>query len=446
MLLSRLFWTGYQAYHMFGQARYPFKPISLIERDQARRVSKIVSHAYKNVPYYRETIDRLRLRPSDFRNADDLAKLPVLERGQVQRDPKYFTSAVKPLNHYLPLCTEGGTGAPLTMYYDKASLFQLAAQRERRKKIIDNLLNKKYGQRETQIVPTTTGSCQQSIRFCQEQGIFPQRMKVQRQILTLLDPPESNIQRINEFKPDILKCFGSYLAMLFPLVKETGMPFHRPKVIISTSDHLPKPVRTLIEDNFNIPVVTHYNATEAFGIAFECEKAMGLHVNVDLYPVRILDTNGQTVKTGQSGEVVISNLVNYATILLNYKLGDIAALLPSRCSCGRSLPLISPPHGRNDDPIRLKSGKIVHPQPVRKIFIVDKVWQFQLLQKTEDTFSIKIVAGKDADKKLIRDHIFTKLRKLLGDNIAIELKFVTTIDKGASNKFRPILSMDSYNE
>jgi hypothetical protein len=43
-----------------------------------------------------------------------------------------------------------------------------------------------------------------------------------------------------------------------------------------------------------------------------------------------------------SGEVVVSNLVNRETVLLNYRLGDVAASLPDRCPCGRSLPLLSP--------------------------------------------------------------------------------------------------------
>lgn len=41
----------------------------------------------------------------------------------------------------------------------------------------------------------------------------------------------------------------------------------------------------------------------------------------------------------QKGEMMISNPVNQGTVLLNYRLGDIATLSRQRCSCGRSLPL-----------------------------------------------------------------------------------------------------------
>ncbi|MDI7277995.1 MAG: hypothetical protein QME94_18600, partial [Anaerolineae bacterium] len=62
MLISRLYWSAYLAYHLHGQARYPFLPMERILADQARRVRATVAYAYRYVPYYRETMDRLGLR------------------------------------------------------------------------------------------------------------------------------------------------------------------------------------------------------------------------------------------------------------------------------------------------------------------------------------------------------------------------------------------------
>jgi len=73
-------------------------------------------------------------------------------------------------------------------------------------------------------------------------------------------------------------------------------------------------------------------------------------------------------RDGESGDVVVSNLVNRATVLLNYRLGDIARKLSRTCPCGRSLPLLSFPEGRNDEYLQLASGKVMHPQSVRTVF------------------------------------------------------------------------------
>jgi len=87
MLASRVFWSIYGAYHLWGQARYPFKPLTVIRHDQARRVRGMVAYAYRHVPYYRETMDRLGLLPSDFKSAEDLTRLPLLERNQPLEHP-----------------------------------------------------------------------------------------------------------------------------------------------------------------------------------------------------------------------------------------------------------------------------------------------------------------------------------------------------------------------
>ena len=60
------------------QRRVPYLPETELRRIQAARVRAIVAHAYRTVPHYRETMDRLGLTPVDFRSAYDLAKLLLL--------------------------------------------------------------------------------------------------------------------------------------------------------------------------------------------------------------------------------------------------------------------------------------------------------------------------------------------------------------------------------
>jgi phenylacetate-coenzyme A ligase PaaK-like adenylate-forming protein len=127
VILDRLFWTGYVVYHSLGQGRYPFKPIAAIRRDQSRRVRAIVDYAYRHVPYYRETMDRLGLTPADFQNADDLAKLPTIGVEHIQRDPEYYISREQPRDRYIELSSSGSTGRPHSIWYDKRSIFLMAA-------------------------------------------------------------------------------------------------------------------------------------------------------------------------------------------------------------------------------------------------------------------------------------------------------------------------------
>ena len=94
-MLKRLYWTLYLGFHYLKQYRYPFRSRAAVRNDQSRRIQRMVAHAYRFVPYYRETLDRLGLRPSDFRTVDDLARLPVLERRQIQFAPERFLSSAR---------------------------------------------------------------------------------------------------------------------------------------------------------------------------------------------------------------------------------------------------------------------------------------------------------------------------------------------------------------
>lgn len=440
-LISRLGGSVYLGHYMMGQSRFPFKPPEIIKRIQAQRVRKMVAHAYRTVPYYRETMDRLGLKVKDFQNAEDLAKLPLIEPSQLQRHPEYFTSTAKPKHHYLRLRTAGSTGDPRSVYHTPEAILQNAAHGERERCIITSLIGKRFGYRET-VIASPNCTAHKLQRFSQSRALFPDRLRINRQYISLMDPVEENIRLINDFQPDVIQSYGSYLGILFSYLADTGESFHKPKVITFSSDGLPDSIRQLIQGRFGISVFSTYQANEALKIGFECENHLGLHLNVDLYPVRIVDATGQDLPVGETGEVVVSNLVNPATVLLNYRLGDLAALLPEKCLCGRSLPILSFPPGRSDDLILLPSGAIIHPQAVRTIFVVEEqVWQYQIVQNSSIHFSIKIVASRTADRQKLKERITAKFAERFGNEVRTDISFADSIDRTVSGKFRPVISM-----
>jgi phenylacetate-coenzyme A ligase PaaK-like adenylate-forming protein len=441
MLITRLFWNTYLAYHMVGQSRLPFKPLETIKRIQSQRVRKMVAHAYRTVPYYRETMDRLGLRIEDFQNAEDLAKLPLIDPSELQHHPEYFISTAQPTERYVHLHTGGSTGDPRSVYHTPRAVFQNAAHGERERGIFVSRIGKPFGYRETVIAsPNCTAHKLQA--FCQSRGLFPARFRINRQYISLMDPTEENVRLINHFQPDVIQSYGSYLAILFSYLADTGVSFHRPKVISFSSDGLADSVRRLIQEQFGIPVFSSYQANEALKLGFECESHLGFHLNVDLYPVRVIDAAGRDLPTGEVGEVVVSNLVNRATVLLNYRLGDLASFLPEACPCGRSLPMLSFTPGRSDDLITLPSGRLIHPQAVRTIFTVERqVWQYQIVQHSTTRFSVKIVASKEADRQELKERVAAGFAERFGSEVSADISFVESIDRTAGGKARPVISM-----
>jgi len=139
--------------------------------------------------------------------------------------------------------------------------------------------------------------------------------------------------------------------------------------------------------------------------------------------------------------VVISNLVNRGTVLLNYRLGDIASISKRECTCGRTLSLLSELEGRVEDILYLPNGKFVHPRAVWSIFKTRyEVLQYQLIQKEPAYFELRIVTKNHQTYKNLVDGIAAEMKKLLGGSATIEARYYEHIERQKGGKFRSVMS------
>ena len=100
-----------------------------------------------------------------------------------------------------------------------------------------------------------------------------------------------------------------------------------------------------------------YSAIETGRVGFQCEVGRGHHLNLDSCALRVVGRDGRPASNGEEGDLVVSNLVNRATVILNYRSGDVGAMGEGPCSCGRTLPLLARMHGRSSDIVRLADGR-----------------------------------------------------------------------------------------
>jgi phenylacetate-CoA ligase len=206
---------------------------------------------------------------------------------------------------------------------------------------------------------------------------------------------------------------------------------------------LPAERRQWIERELGARVMSRYCATEAFKIAYFCEEGTGFHLHDDLCHVRVLRPDGEEAAPGERGEIVLSNLVNHGTVLLNYPMGDIAALSSKRCPCGRGHRLMSEVQGRVEDVMPLANGEHLHPRAVWHVFKDDeRVLQYQLIQHDLGRFELKLVTD-DAAYPGSRDRAIRELQRLLGSDAKIEASHHTELgraERAATGKFRAVES------
>ena len=429
-------WTAFLAVQARGQAHFPFLGPDELRGARDRAVRRMVDHAWRTVPWYREAMHGRGLRPEDLRTVEDLGRLPFLEGRDLQVRPDELLSTEHPPDRCLTLRSGGSTGAPHGVRHSSGALIANVAYGERDRAIVARHVGRWAGYRQLSFGPPFA-SGPEIQAFVRQRTIRPAGVRIERLTASVFEGFEASAARIDRDGPDVVQGYGSYVGPLFRHIAADGRRRHLPRVVTYSSDSLPDADRALIEEDLGIPVLGRYQAVEALKIAFQCGAGPWMHVNEDLYPVRIVDEAGNMVPDGEPGQVVVSNLVNRATVLLNYRLGDRARRLPGVCPCGRTLPRISLPEGRLDDWVTLPSGEVLHPQAVRSLFTDEiRVWEYQVIQEAPSRFRVNLVIDPEADTEELGRRIESKFTARLGPETTIAIAFVGALTRTPGGKVR----------
>jgi phenylacetate-CoA ligase len=401
-------------------------------------VRETVRHAAETVPHYRDLFRREHIDPREIRTAEDLERLPTLDRGQLGADPDRFASTSKLGREALRFPTNGTTGTPLVIRHDRPSVLANIAFGER-ERVVEAVLTgrqARYVVADVNYGPRDTGY--QVLRFYRSSTAVP--IRPSRHMLSISDDFERIVDAVNRLRPQVLQGYGSYLEAFFEQLARGDAPMHRPRLVLYGSDTMTPAGRRFIEERFGIPVISRYNAVEAFKIGFACERRRGIHVEDDLCHLRVLDANGAPTALGAVGEVVISNLVNRGTVLLNYRLGDVAAWSPERCGCGRLTPVLTDVEGRLERTLHLPDGRFI-PEGAIQVLLKDRgLLTFQLVQLEAQRYDLRLLASSREEYRGRLPGALEALRDLLGE-AAVAPSFHEELAPGPRGVFRYVLPL-----
>jgi phenylacetate-coenzyme A ligase PaaK-like adenylate-forming protein len=438
-LARRVIGNAYVLTQLFGQRAVPFAPRQRIERLRDARVRRMVRHAAATVPFYREAFQRLSIRPEEIRTADDLARLPLVEKDDLRRDPDRFLSGSRLGRTSVPFVTSGSTGTRARIHHDRLGLLANIAFGERERQVVARAIGSEAGYREAAI-GYTGGTFDKVLDFYRDNTYVP--IRPDRLLLSVQARLRDNVEALNRFLPDVLIAYGNYLHALSRAVSTGTVKLASPKLLIYVAEAITPQVRREIEDVLGAPVLSFYNAVEAFKIGFLCEHRRGFHVHEDLAHLRILGANGDTAPDGESGCVVLSNLVNRATVLLNYRLSDMASFAPGPCPCGRTLRSLAEVDGRVEDMLTLDNGEVLHP---RGIWAVIKphgeIIQCQLIQQAPRRFLLKLVTADEPAYRRVSGTVVRDLERLLGNAAVVETARCAEIPREAGGKVRLVVAL-----
>jgi len=397
-----------------------------LEELQSERLRNIVKYAYEKVPFYRDTFDRIGLRPGDIRGLDDISKIPLTRKSDLREYYPFKMFAV-PLSEVLEIHTSSGmTGNPTVVAYTKNDIKlwsevmarTLACAGVTKEDLVHNAygyglftggLGFHYGALElgAAVVPISSGGTKRQIKL------------------------------MADFGATVLTCTPSYALHLAEVAKEEmGIdPRSLPvRAGVFGAEPWSEGMRRQIEEAWGIAAIDIYGLSEIIGpgVAVECQGKNGLHVWADHFYPEVLDpSTGEPVPEGGEGQLVLTTLTKEAIPLLRYATGDIVSRNYATCPhCGRTAPRISKIKGRADDMIIIR-GVNVFPSQIESVLmeIEEAEPHYQLVITREKGGLDQLEVRVEVDERFFSDEIrkLEALERKIHDEIESVLGITTKV-------------------
>ena len=385
-------------------------PVEKIKRLQSEKLVRQVAHVYKNVPYYRDLMDKKGVKPEDIKGIEDLHKLPFIEKSDLRETYPSGMLAVPLADCVRIQSTSGTTGRRVIAYYTQheidlweeccaRAIIATGADRE-------DVVQVSYGYGLFTGGPGLNGGSHKvgSLTLPMSSG------NTERQLQFMLD-----------MKATVLCCTPSYAAYLGESLKEQGYtPDQIPlKAGIFGAEPWTQEMRHNIEETLGIKAYDIYGLTEISGpgVSFECSAQGGMHINEDHFLAEIINPEtGEPLPEGTKGELVFTCLDKEAFPLLRYRTRDICVLTREPCSCGRTHIRMAKPMGRSDDMMIIR-GVNVFPSQIEAVLIAEGFSENYLIKlgraNNSDTFDVYVELRPEQFDDSVKN--ITAMEKLLAN-------------------------------
>lgn len=334
-------------------------------------------------PYYVERLRAEGLSPRDLQGPGDLEAFPILDR-EALRTRQGLMAWLEPRSGPLLLDrSSGSSGRPIRVLKDAYDtvhpwavlrfwMRQLAVCAPRRARVA--LLCALPHGVEYAVEPPALG------------GGRLRRLSLAR--------PEP-LPRLLEFDPQVL---FSDPAGLHWLLAQPQQP--RPRIVLSSGQHLPAPLREEVRARLGAPVLNYYSTAETGPVAWECPARPGrFHV---LHPDVWVES--------ASGELLVTRLRRSALLLLRYRTGDTGSVEPEAdCRCGYRGRSIVGLRGRRACELLTPDGRRVDAWCLAWLFKHTALSEFRLIQTGPADFRLELVAADGASRPALERRLAAAL-------------------------------------
>jgi len=402
-------------------------------------LQEVLTRAATTVPHYREQW-AARQRAGDCRTWDELEHWPILEKHVLREHPRRLLADDSKPSHMVHEQTSGTTGTPLNLWRSRQAIQQLYALSDGRERGWSGVsLDEPWAMLGGQLVAAIE----------QRRPPFWVWNKALNQLYMSayhLDPVHipDYLDALVQHRIGYVWGYTSALYALAYGALQAGRNDLAMKVAITNAEPVSAHQRQVIGDAFKCPVRETYGMAEMAFAATECERGR-LHAWPELGVLEVLDENDRPVRDGQTGEFVVTGLLNAGMPLIRYRVGDRGAMAPGHtpCACGRTLPIVARVEGRADDVLYTAHGaSIGRLDPVFKADL--PIVEAQVIQEALTRVRVRVVTASGFDRHHERA-IVQRLKDRIGP-IDVVLEQVDVIPRTARGKFRAVVCALSATE
>lgn len=256
--------------------------------------------------------------------------------------------------------------------------------------------------------------------------------------LDVKTPLSEWVERIREFKPNMIIGYPSAVKILGELAENGNVELHIARVV-TCGEPLGANLRRYLETVFNTDVVNFYGASESLALGVESDPEQGMILFDDMNVIEVCEDG-----------MYLTSLYNFAQPLIRYRLTDSLTLQSADESCPftRAVGLL----GRNEDILWFEDGmgrrEFLHPLAVEG-FCIKGLIDYQFVQIGQSAFEMRAQTAAESSRLNIREEIIDRMKKVLDKKnlgfVQFHVKFVDEITPDrTTGKKRLIIGTSEY--
>ena len=381
---------------------------------QEARLHEAIDYAYTNSAFYRELFDSCKIRPADIRTIEDLRRLPVTTKQDLQlRNKDFLCVDSSQIVDYVT--TSGTLGEPVVFALTENDLDRLGYNE------LSSFTMAGCSRNDIMQLMTTIDR-----RFMAGLAYWLGARALGMGVIRVGNGiPELQWNTINSIHPTVCMCVPSFLMKLIAFAEENGIDYRscslRKAICIGEALRQPDGNLTTLGSRIHekwpeLELYSTYASTEMQASVTECSCHCGNHVPADLIIVEFLDDEGNPVAEGESGEVTITTLGVEGMPLVRFRTGDICIHYDSPCACGRNSTRLSSVIGRKGQMIKFKGTTLYPPALFDILDNIPEVKSYVVEVYTNslgtDQVQIKLASDNHSESfvKQIKDIFRSKVR------------------------------------